>query len=135
MPYNSKSKNNLKPNVFSSENQPDKVGRKPSRFKSILLKLEDVGETISYEDYLKIIKLLLTLSPNEVKKLAKDKSTPLAVIAIASAISGDIENKQMSNIEKMLDRVFGKVVDKIDIKTNSNKELTDAQINELIEKL
>ena len=111
-------KGNKKGNRFSSENQPENAGRKPSRFKEILSKLDKVGETLSYEDYLKIIKLVLTMSPTEVKRLATSKTTPLAVIAIASAVSGDIESKQLYNIDRLLDRVFGKVEDKLAVSIN-----------------
>lgn len=98
---------------FTPDKQPSNRGRKPSRFKQILQQLESVGEPLSNEDYQKITQTLLTLNVKELQKLVQNKETPIAVLIIASAISGDIENKQMGNLDKILDRIFGKAMQPI----------------------
>ena len=103
---------------FTSTRQPKNAGRKPSRFKRLLKELEGVGETISVEDYGRITKTLLTLNAEELQGVAQDKSTPIAVIMIANAISGDLNNQRIDNLEKLLDRVFGKSSNPIDVTTN-----------------
>ena len=95
---------------FSANNQPKNNGRKKSRFKQIAESLDIIGETLSKEDYSKIIACLLTLTASELKELAENKETPIAILVVASAISGDIENKQLSNVERLIDRIFGKPV-------------------------
>ena len=94
---------------FTSENQPLNSGRKPSRFKQLIQNLSTNGEEIiSREDYNNVISHLLTLTPDELKKVASDATTPIAVIIIASSIAGDIESKNLTNTEKLIDRIFGK---------------------------
>lgn len=94
------------------------VGRKPSRFKKLMASLDELGETISQEDFNKIVKTLLTTNAETLKKIANDKETPLVVAMIASAIAGDVESRQMGNLEKLLDRIFGRATQKTDITTD-----------------
>lgn len=109
---------------FSKTNPAKNPGRKPSRFKQIIAQLEEIDATpLSREDYDKIVTHLLTLTPEELTKLAINKGTPMAVLIVASAISGDIENKNMGNIDRMLDRVFGRAVSKQEITGKDGKDL------------
>lgn len=109
---------------FTSTRQPKNAGRKPSRFKQIIAQLEDIdAEPLSREDYDKIVTHLLTLTPTELTKLANSKEAPMAVLVVASAISGDIENKNLGNIDRMLDRVFGRAVSKQEITGKDGKDL------------
>lgn len=109
---------------FTSTRQPKNAGRKPSRFKQIISELEKVdNEPLSREDYNKIVTHLLTLTPTELTELANDKNTPMAILVVASAISGDIENKNLGNIDRMLDRVFGRAVSKQEITGKDGKDL------------
>ncbi|HBG40241.1 MAG TPA: hypothetical protein DDW85_02355 [Porphyromonadaceae bacterium] len=121
---------------YSKTNPPKNPGRKPSRFKQIIGELDKVGETLSMEDYRKISLLLLTLNKVELVKIAQDKSSPMALVAIASAIAGDIENKQMTNINNMLDRIFGKATQTVQADVNSNVtasvDLSGLTTNELL---
>lgn len=110
--------------AFSKTNPPKNPGRKPSRFKQIISQLEDIdSEPLSREDYNKIVTHLLTLTPAELTKLANDKNTPMAILVVAGAISGDIENKNLGNIDRMLDRVFGRAVSKQEITGKDGKDL------------
>ena len=112
---------------FSANNQPKNNGRKKSRFKQIAESLDIVGEKLSKEDYSKIIACLLTLTAKELKDLAENEETPIAILVVASAISGDIENKQLSNVEKLIDRIFGKPVVTQEI---AGKNIIPFQIND-----
>ena len=115
-----KLKNLEKGNRFSSTNQPKNVGRKPSMYRQILDALPEDKETLSMEDYVKIGKTLLSYNVAELKKVASNKDAPVVLVMIASAIAGDIENKQITNLEKLLDRFFGRSnnFSKLDITTN-----------------
>jgi len=115
-------------NRFTKSNQPKNPGRKKSRFKQIIAQLEDVGEPLSKEDYSKIIASLLTMTVAELKALAEKKGTPIAIIVIASAIAGDIENKQMNNIERLLDRIFGKALITQELTGKDGKDLIPARV-------
>ena len=95
--------------IFTSENQPENPGRKPSRFKELIQTLATNNEeTITREDYNNIISHLLTLTSDELKQVAINQKTPIAVMIIASSIAGDIESKSLTNTEKLIDRIFGK---------------------------
>ena len=115
-------------NQFTSTNQPPNSGRKPSRFKQMLEGLSSIGETLSYEDYKRITETLLTLNASELQRVAGDKNTPIAVILIANAISGDLNNQRMDNLEKLLDRLFGKTASNVDVTTKGEKVSTSIQI-------
>lgn len=124
---------------FTSTNQPKNPGRKPSRFKALIADLEGVGETMSLEDFRKISLFLLTMNKTELIELAKNDQAPMAVVAVASAIDGDIEEKNLRNVESLLDRLFGKamqpvetVVGTIDSKT---AHLTDEEIEAEIKRI
>jgi len=125
--------------TFSETRQPKNPGRKPSRFKTLIADLEGVGETMSLEDFRKISLFLLTMNKNELIELAKNEKAPMAVVAVASAIAGDIEYKSLKNIESLLDRLFGKamqpvetVVGTIDSKT---AHLSDEDIEAEIQRI
>lgn len=125
--------------TFSETRQPKNPGRKPSRFKQIISELESVGETMSLEDYRKIALYLLTMNKTELVKLAQDKNAPMAVVAVASAIAGDIEDKNMRNIELLLDRVFGKAMQPVETLTatidSKTAHLSDEEIEAEIKRI
>jgi len=131
-----------KPNKtsFSKTNPPKNQGRKPSRFKQIISELNELDDPLSLEDFRKIALSLLSVDKDKLVAIAKKKTTPIAVVIIASSIAGDIENKQMANLDRLMDRIFGKALQPTDITSNgeSIKEpsgLTKDQIDKLIEKL
>lgn len=113
---------------FSSTKQPKNSGRKPSRFKQILEGLSCIGETLSLEDYKNITATMLTLTKDELGKLANDKDTPMAVLLIASAIQGDATNMRMDNLDKLLDRLFGKSTNNVDVTSKGDKVAQSIQI-------
>ena len=113
---------------FTKTNQPKNVGRKPSRFKQILEGLESIGETLSLEDYKNITATMLTLTKDELIKLASSDSTPMAILLIASAIQGDATNMRMDNLDKLLDRLFGKSTNNVDVTSKGDKVAQSIQI-------
>lgn len=123
-------------NRFTSSNQPSKKGRKPSRFKEIINELDELGESLSLEDFNKVVKSLLTLNKYKLIEIAQNSDTPIAIVIIASAITGDIENKQLGNLDRLLDRVYGKATQKVESDINlSSKPLTKEQAKAIIDEL
>lgn len=106
---------------FSETNPPKNAGRKPSRFKQILEGLSAIGETLSLEDYRKITATMLTLTKEELHKLGTNPATPMAVLLIANAIQGDAMNMRMDNLDKLLDRLFGKSTNNVDVTSKGDK--------------
>lgn len=110
-------------NRFTSSNQPSRKGRKPSRFKEIINELDELGESLSLEDFNKVVKSLLTLNKDKLVEIAQNNDTPIAIVIIASAIAGDIENKQLGNLDRLLDRVYGKATQKSEVTGKDGKDL------------
>lgn len=123
--------------VFTSKNQPVSKGRKPSRFKVILESLDVIGESLSQEDYKRISAKLLTMTANELKEIAENEETPIAIVLIANAISGDLSNMRIDNMDRLLDRIFGKSTSNVDLTTKGesikpiSKDLAKRIIDEL----
>lgn len=129
-------KNLEKGSRFTSQNQPKNKGRKPSRFKEIINELDSLGESLSLEDFNKVVRSLLILNKDQLVDLAKKEDTPIAVVIIASAIAGDIENKQLGNLDRLLDRVYGKSTQKIESDVNMNvKPMTKELARKIIDEL
>lgn len=116
-------KGNKLGNRYSKENPPKNAGRKPSRFKEIINELDELGESLSLEDFNKVVKSLLTLNKDQLVTIAQEKETPIAIVIIASAIAGDIENKQLGNLDRLLDRVYGKATQKSELTGKDGKDL------------
>lgn len=116
-------KNLEKGSRFTSQNQPKNKGRRPSRFKEIINELDELGESLSLEDFNKVVKSLLTLNKDKLVEIAQNSETPIAIVIIASAIAGDIENKQLGNLDRLLDRVYGKATQKSEVTGKDGKDL------------
>lgn len=116
---------------FTSTRQPRNNGRKKSRFKQILGDLADKGEPLSREDLEKTILHLYSLNVEELKAVAHDKNAPIALIMVASAIIGDIDNKATTNADKLFDRVFGRATHTVESKTqlNVNSEIDFSKLS------
>lgn len=129
-------KNLEKGSRFTSQNQPKNKGRKPSRFKEIINELDELGESLSLEDFNKVVKSILTLNKDKLVEIAQNNDTPIAIVIIASAIAGDIENKQLGNLDRLLDRVYGKATQKVESDVNLiSKPLTKEQAKAIIDEL
>ena len=119
--------------------RPEGAGRKPSKFRQILETLKaKYNETMTAEDFRRTVMFLMSMNKNELIDFAKSKDTPVALLVVASAIAGDIENKQLGNLDKLMDRMFGKAIQHTDITSNGKpiqNELTKDQIDKLIDKL
>ena len=138
-------KDNKIGNRFTSENQPQNRGRKPSVYKYIKkLSGKRVDPLMSKEDYLKVIRFIMESSPEELEPLIKDadkkpnKKTPLWVLNVISAINTDIRYGRTSTVEMLFDRVFGKPTQAVesDVKaevTSNGVDLSGLSTEELLQ--
>lgn len=107
---------------FTSENQPANPGRKPmiyTKLKNILKKEFDVQ--LTKEDYEKIFAYILELTPDEIAKLGKgdiSKHIPMYILILINSLSSDLDNGNMNNFTAIMDRVFGKSVEKKEIRAD-----------------
>jgi hypothetical protein len=94
---------------FSSENQPENRGRKPSVLKFI----KDSG--LSIDDVKRLLgSLIWEYDSKELAALLKDKENPVPVgmALVLGALAEDLKNKNLANFERLMDRAYGRSTQK-----------------------
>jgi hypothetical protein len=105
---------------FSSNNQPENRGRKPSVLSYIK------GSGLSLDDYRKLMtNLIWEYDHKELAAILKDKNNkiPIGMTIVLGALLKDQEKRNIDNYEKFMDRCFGKPTQGVDIKTSGNLEI------------
>lgn len=98
-----------KGNRFSSTNQPENRGRKPSLYKHIKTLIgTDAEVELSREDFFKLIQFLLEQPADNLKKIAESRNTPIWIIGMIQAIIKDTRDGRTNTINSLFDRLFGK---------------------------
>ncbi|MBQ7774514.1 MAG: hypothetical protein IJ379_01205 [Lachnospiraceae bacterium] len=127
-------KGNKVGNRFTSENQPQNRGRKPSLYKKLkALTGKKVGYELEKEDYFNVIRWIMEQNTSTLEVLIKgadgkpNKDTPLWLINIISAINTDIRYGRTSTVEMIFDRVFGKATQPIE--GDINAQVTNNSVN------
>ncbi|GHU09763.1 hypothetical protein FACS1894151_08200 [Spirochaetia bacterium] len=113
MAVSKKSLENLdKGKKFSSDNQPENPGRKPSALSRYI---KDGGVSIT-DIQLMLGSFIFDHTTKEIAALLKDKENPppIGVSIILAALNEDLTNKNLGNLEKLLDRAYGKPTQKVD---------------------
>jgi hypothetical protein len=128
MAVNKKSLENLgKGKKFSSDNQPDNSGRKPS----VLTYIK--GSGLSLDDYRRLLtNLIWEYDHKELSAILKNKSNkiPMGLAIVLSALIDDQKTKSIANFEKFMDRIFGKPAQGLDIKTSGSMEIISMTMEE-----
>lgn len=89
---------------FSSTNQPANNGRKPSLLKAYI---QDNG--VSIQDVRLVFKnIIFEKTKEELDELLHDESQPMLVRTITGAYLKDFESGRIDIINSLLDRIFGK---------------------------
>lgn len=124
-------KGNKQGNRFSSDNQPQNRGRKPSIYKYIKdITGKKIAPEMSKEDYHKVIRFLMESTPETLEGLVKNpdgtpnKKTPIWVLNVVSAINSDIRYGRTYTVDSLFDRVFGKPTQQIESEVNA--QITNA---------
>lgn len=104
---------------FTSDYQPDNAGRKPSIYKQLkALTKKEFNVELSKEDYDKTFAWVLEQTPKDLESL-KDKEVsdniPLYMLSLIKAITADMENGNLNNLNSIMDRVFGKATNHTEI--------------------
>lgn len=137
-------KGNKEGKKFSSENQPQNRGRKPSIYKKLkAITSKKVGYELEKEDYFKVIRWVMEQNAGTLEVLIKDKDgrpnkdTPLWLINIISAINADIRYGRTTTVEMIFDRVFGKATQPIEgemqVTNNSSADFSALSVEELLQ--
>lgn len=111
MPYNPKSKENLIPKPWKKGQSGNPKGRptKPVlQLKKEGYKLHEINDTIQ---------TLLNLNLEELKDVWENPKATLLERTIASAIRKGIEKGNLESVETLLNRVYGKPKEAVDVTT------------------
>ena len=99
--YGKPPKNGVK---FSSDNQPENNGRKPSLLKAYI---QDNG--VSIQDVRLVFKnIIFEKTKEQLDDLLGDESQPMLIRAIVGAYLKDFESGRIDIINSILDRIYGK---------------------------
>ena len=121
---------------FGEGQDPSEVGKKGGRRKSIIKKLKEISdeefdEEFSEASILRLIKSMLFRSTDELTAVKEDKTLPVIVVVIASAILHDISKGSLLSANSILDRVMGKANENITVKTDMSYEEAKKRIEQL----
>lgn len=105
---------------FSKDYQPnhENTGRKRNVFKEI-----QKGYELSLDDVIQLLTDLLSLSIEELKDLVHDKKAPALKLVLASAVMTSIKSGNWTQVIYMLDRLFGKSVERKEIKSEISMDI------------
>jgi hypothetical protein len=122
MAVNPNSLANLVP--FSSENPPKNPGRKPSALNAFI---KDSG--ISIDDVRRVMKnVVFEKNQEELQTLLTDKGQPMLVRLLVKAFLTDFSNGRLDNIEKLLDRIYGKSTQMTKVKASIDSGHMDSSL-------
>ena len=118
---NANSLKNLRP--FDSTHQPEKNGRKPSALNAFI---RDSG--ISMDDVRRVMKnVIFEKNQDELQALLTDKSQPMLIRLLVKAFLTDFSNGRLDNIEKLLDRIYGRSTQAVEV-TDKTPMTTDSSL-------
>lgn len=110
---------------FSSENQPENNGRKPSLLKNYI-----VDNGVSVQDVRLVLKnIILDNTESELKKLATDKEQPMIVRTVIKAYLHDFKNSSVYNLNSFLDRIYGCAAKEIKLPSRAGSGLSEAELD------
>ena len=120
---------------FSSDYQPKKNGRKPSKLKKYIKE-----NNLSAVDIKLILGKFYDLPKEKLFELVKDDSTPILISGIASGLLQDMKRGTTYTIQWLIDRGYGKAIERIEVESRS-EDITDlshearaAEIDKLLAK-
>ena len=117
---------------FSSENQPEKSGRRPKVFSQIALEFKARGiERATPEAVAEIYEYILALPFDEINQLAFGEEEKKEIPSIMSLAAQEMFGKRALDVLKeMLDRAHGKSKQAVDLTTNG-KDITQNPLDGL----
>lgn len=116
-------------NRFSSTCQPKKNGRKP-RLYTIARK----SYGIDVAEFRDVVLYLMQCTKKELETVMNDEKTPIWVVNIARAIFKDAGFGRLSVLPELLDRVFGKPPQAVDVTSNGDSIMPEPITIEVIDR-
>ncbi len=78
---------------------------------------------LTQETYREVIELVLTGNLTDLKKMAENPETPAIQVGVAAAFMKAIKNGDYAVIERIAERIVGKIPDVINVNSNNNTSL------------
>lgn len=116
-------------NRFSSTCQPKKNGRKPR-----LYTIAKKSYGIDVAEFRDVVLYLMQCTKKELETVMNDEKTPIWVVNIARAISKDAGFGRLSVLPELLDRVFGKPSQAVDVTSNGDSIMPEPITIEVIDR-
>ena len=99
---------------FTSENQPQRSGRKPK-----LYTIAKKSYGITLDEFKDVVNYLWQLPKGEVKKIAEKDDTPIWMANVCRSLYKDTGKGVMNTLRELIQLMFGKeLTTKIDVTTN-----------------
>ena len=99
---------------FSSDNQPQRSGRKPK-----LYTIAKKSYGISLDEFKEVVNYLWQLPKDEVKEIAERGDTPIWMANVCRSLYKDTAKGVMNTLRELIQLMFGKeLTTKIDVTTN-----------------
>lgn len=99
---------------FTSENQPQRSGRKPK-----LYTIAKKSYGITLDEFKEVVNYLWQLPKDEVKKIAEKGDTPIWMANVCRSLYKDTGKGVMNTLRELIQLMFGKeLTTKIDVTTN-----------------
>jgi hypothetical protein len=114
---------------FSSTYQPRHNGRKPKLYTQI-----KKDYNMGLEEYKNILMYIIQSTETELRQLEEDKTTPIWVVIICKAIEKDIEKGNIYSLQSIIDRLFGKAGQSVDVTSNGKSITHEPIIVKIIDK-
>lgn len=108
---------------FSKDYQPKNKGMKKSIINKLLeeYQIANQGKTISKDDRYKLILNLLDKNEMDLLAIKNNKTMPVFLVCVAGAILSDMTKGQVSTIETVWNRLFGKPTEEVQVSNKDGK--------------
>jgi hypothetical protein len=113
---------------FSENNQPPNRGRKPSALKFI----KESG--MSIDDVKRLLgSLIWEYDSKELAALLKDKDNPvpMGMAIVLGALTEDLKNKNLANLDRLMDRAYGRPTQKDIIEFSDIPDTAKDRLNKI----
>ena len=120
---------------FSTNHQPARNGRKKTRMNQFIqeFNMDDPKRQISKEDTVKIMSYLITCNKGQLEIMIKNPDLPMFAICQIKALITDCQNGYTNTIDKILDRLFGRTMQPVELTGAEGKDLYPTYIIEMID--
>lgn len=87
-------------------------------------------KNLTVDSYRKVIETVLTEDIRALKSMAEDETLPAVQVGVARAFLKAIKNGDYGIIERIAERIVGKIPDVVNVNQNTNMNATVAQVSD-----